>query len=70
MSLYPEGTGLPGPGPDKQVVLELKSIAESLKSIARSQSEISHFIHTDLKKFVGELLRKMPPPPSSQPYGS
>lgn len=68
MSLYPEGTGVPGP--DKQVAIELKSIAESLKALARSQSEISHFIQTDLKKFMGELLRNMPPPPSSQPYGS
>jgi len=58
------------PGPDKQVAIELKSIAESLKAIARSQSEISDFVQTDLRKFMGELLRKMPPPSSSQSYGS
>ena len=48
------------PGPDEQVAIQLKSIAKSLESIAKSHSEISDFLLNDLKRFMFELLRNMP----------
>lgn len=51
-----------GPGPDKQVAIELASIAKSLTSIAKSQKEIVLFLKDDVKKFMDKLERKIPPP--------